>query len=93
MPVQKKQAQIQHAKYAAVHESRTADDRRTAAELSARLLKLRNEHKDSAAHVAAELTQGPVSSEEQNAEGQGTVEVKGKEKKPWPAKVASPNCV
>ena len=78
---------MQHAKYAAVHESRTADDRRTAAELSARLLKLRNEHQDSAAHVAADLTQGPVSNDEQNTEEQEALEQKGKEKRPWPAKV------
>ena len=82
---QKKQSQVQPAKYAAVHEARTADDRRTAAELSARLLKLRNEHKDSAAHVAAELTQAPVSSGNESAEA--AVEQVAKEKKPWPAKV------
>ncbi|DBB00331.1 TPA: Sperm-associated antigen 17 [Trebouxia sp. C0004] len=82
---QKKQSQVQHAKYAAVHESRTAEDRRTAAELSARLLKLRNEHKDSAAHVASELNQGPVSSGEQRLEG--APEPKAKQKEPWPVKV------
>ncbi|KAL0038853.1 hypothetical protein WJX79_010718 [Trebouxia sp. C0005] len=82
---QKKQSQVQHAKYAAVHESRTAEDRRTAAELSARLLKLRNEHKDTAAHVASELNQGPVSSGQQSSET--AAEQGAKQKEPWPIKV------
>ncbi|DBA96914.1 hypothetical protein WJX82_005465 [Trebouxia sp. C0006] len=81
---QKKQSQVQHAKYAAVHESRTAEDRRTAAELSARLLKLRNEHKDTAAHVASDLNQGPVSSGQQSLEG--AAEPSAKQKEPWPVK-------
>ena len=88
--MQKKQSQVQHAKYAAVHESRTAEDRRTAAELSARLLKLRNEHKDTAAHVASELSQGPVSSTEPSLEG--AAEQKVKQKEPWPVKVSCTIC-
>lgn len=89
--VQKKQSQVQHAKYAAVHESRTAEDRRTAAELSARLLKMRNEHKDIAAHVASELNQGPVSSGEQNSDG--AAEQRAKQKEPWPVKVSCTACM
>jgi len=88
--VQKKQSQVQHAKYAAVHESRTAEDRRTAAELSARLLKLRNEHKDTAAHVASDLNQGPVSSGEP---GEGAAEPRAKQKSPWPVKVSCTACI
>ena len=89
--VQKKQSQVQHAKYAAVHESRTAEDRRTAAELSARLLKLRNEHKETAAHVASELNQGPVSSGEPSLEG--AAEPMGKQKEPWHVKVSCTACI
>ncbi len=89
--MQKKQSQVQHAKYAAVHESRTAEDRRTAAELSARLLKLRNEHKDTAAHVASELNQGPVSSGEPSLEG--SAEPMAKQKEPWPVKVSCTACI
>lgn len=89
--VQKKQSQVQHAKYAAVHESRTAEDRRTAAELSARLLKLRNEHKDTAAHVASDLNQGPVSSGQQSLEG--AAEPSAKQKEPWPVKVSCTACM
>ncbi len=89
--MQKKQSQVQHAKYAAVHESRSAEDRRTAAELSARLLKLRNEHKDTAAHVASELNQGPVSSGEPRLEG--AVEPRAKQKEPWPVKVSCTACI
>ena len=84
MILQKKQSLIPPAKYAAVHESRTAEDRRTAAELTARLAKLRNEHKDSAAHVASEISQ-PVVSIEDQAES-GTVKLI-KERRPWPDKV------
>ena len=80
--MQKKQAQVQQAKYAAVHESRGHDDRRTAAELSARLQKLRTEHQDTAAQAASQLTTGPVSIDE----GQEPL-APIKEKKPWPAKV------
>ena len=83
--VQKKQSLHQPAKYAAVHEARTAEDRRTAAELTARLTKLRNDHKDSAAHVASELSQPPPSDDKQIEAG--AVERVPKEKKPWPAKV------
>ncbi len=89
--MQKKQSQVQHAKYAAVHESRTAEDRRTAAELSARLLKLRNEHKDTAAHVASDLNQGPVSSGQQSLEG--AAEPSAKQKEPWPVKVSCTACM
>ena len=86
MIVQKKQAQVQQAKYAAVHESRGHDDRRTAAELSARLQKLRTEHQDTTAQAAAQLTSGPVSVDE----GQKPL-APIKEKKPWPAKVQQPD--
>lgn len=84
MTLQKKQSLIPPAKYAAVHESRTAEDRRTAAELTARLTKLRNEHKDSAAHVASEVSQ-PAAQVENQAEAE-TAEHK-KERRPWPVKV------
>ena len=86
--VQKKQSlQKATGKYAAVHESRTAEDRRTAAELSARLAKLRSEHTDSAAQVASELNQPSVSNDDQI--DAGVVERVLKEKEPWPAKVYS----
>ena len=82
---QKKQSLQKPAKYAAVHESRTAEDRRTAAELAARLTKLRTEHADSAAQVASEVSQPSGGSVEQT--GPEAVERMVKEKKPWPAKV------
>ncbi|KAL3155549.1 Sperm-associated antigen 17 [Trebouxia sp. C0009 RCD-2024] len=82
---QKKQSQQQPARYAAVHEARSAEDRRTAAELTARLTKLRNDHKDSAAHVASELSQPPPNNDKPIEAG--AVEPVPKEKKPWPAKV------
>lgn len=85
MCVQKKQSQQQPARYAAVHEARSAEDRRTAAELTARLTKLRNDHKDSAAHVASELSQPPPNNDKPIEAG--AVEPVPKEKKPWPAKV------
>ena len=80
--MQKKQSQVQQAKYAAVHETRSHEDRRTAAELSARLQKLRTEHQDTAAQAAADLTQRSVSSSAQQAPL-----LPAKEKKPWPVKV------
>lgn len=82
---QKKQSLQKPAKYAAVHESRTAEDRRTAAELAARLTKLRNEHADSAAQVASEVSQPSGGDGDQI--GPETAEHVVKEKKPWPAKV------
>ena len=66
-----------------MHESRTAEDRRTAAELAARLTKLRTEHKDSAAHAASQLDQPADSTDTQTGPPERFV----KEKKPWPAKV------
>ena len=74
---------MQPAKYAAVHESRTAEDRRTAAELTARLTKLRNEHKDSAARVASEVSQPAVANVEET-----TPQSSPKQKQPWPVKVS-----
>lgn len=85
MCLQKKQSLHQPAKYAAVHEARTAEDRRTAAELTARLTKLRNDHRDSAAHVASGLSQPQVSNDKEIEVG--FVERVPKEKKPWPTKV------
>lgn len=88
---QKKQSLQKPAKYAAVHESRTAEDRRTAAELAARLTKLRNEHADSAAQVAAEVSQ-PSGGDGSHTEPEA-VELVVKDKKPWPAKVCDvPMC-
>ena len=81
--MQKKQSQVQQAKYAAVHETRSHEDRRTAAELSARLQKLRTEHRDTAAQAAADLTEGSVNSSAQQAPVSPV-----KEKKAWPVKVA-----
>lgn len=89
--LQKKQSLQQPARYAAVHEARSAEDRRTAAELTARLAKLRNDHKDSAAHVASELSQPPPSNDKRIEAG--AVERVPKEKKPWPVKVCDvPTC-
>ena len=85
---QKKQSLQKPAKYAAVHESRTAEDRRTAAELAARLAKLRNEHADTAAQVASEISQ--PSGGNDNQISPDAVEHIVKEKKPWPAKVWDP---
>ena len=88
---QKKQSLQKPAKYAAVHESRTAEDRRTAAELAARLTKLRNEHADSAAQVASEVSQPSDGGRDET--GPEAVERVVKEKKPWPAKVGDvPTC-
>ena len=88
---QKKQSLQKPAKYAAVHEARSAEDRRTAAELAARLTKLRTEHADSAAQVASEVSQPSGGSG--NQKGTEAVEHVVKEKRSWSAKVSdAPMC-